>query len=124
MDTQSVSPRITHLSWGRMEVDGVGVFKDVKLYPGGGRAWDWNETGTRHYPGIQPADVAELLEHDAKVVVLAKGMHELLKVQPETLQMLEEKGIPVHFLQTEQAVEKYNQLSEAEMVGGLFHSTC
>ena len=56
------SPRITHISWGRMEVDGLGTGKDFKLYPGGGRAWDWNETGTRHVPGIQPADVAELLD--------------------------------------------------------------
>ncbi|MBW8012116.1 MAG: hypothetical protein FVQ83_12895 [Chloroflexi bacterium] len=124
MHTKLRSPRITHLSWGRMEVEGVGVFKDAKLYPGGGRAWDWNETGTRHSPGIQPADVAELLEHGAQVVVLSKGMHEDLKVQPETLQLLEDKGIPVHNLQTERAVEKYNQLRETEMVGGLFHSTC
>ena len=41
------SPRITHVSWGRMDVDGLGTGKDFKLYPGGGRPWDWNETGTR-----------------------------------------------------------------------------
>ena len=46
------SPRITHISWGRMAVEGVGSGKDFKLYPGGGRAWDWSETGTRHVPGI------------------------------------------------------------------------
>ena len=31
------SPQINHLSWGRMEVDGVGIGKDFKLWPGGGR---------------------------------------------------------------------------------------
>ena len=52
------SPRITHLSWGRLEVEGGRSFKDAKLWPGGGRAWDWKETGTRHRPGIQLADGA------------------------------------------------------------------
>jgi hypothetical protein len=55
------SPRILAVRWGRMGVEGIGAGKDFKLYPGGGREWDWNETGTRHSPGIQPADVEELL---------------------------------------------------------------
>ena len=65
------SPRISTISWGRMEVEGLGEGKDFKLWPGGGRTWDWNETGTRHDPGIQPADVEELLEHGSQVVVLS-----------------------------------------------------
>ena len=39
------------------QVAGLGEGKDFKLYPGGGRKWDWTETGTQHQPGIQPADV-------------------------------------------------------------------
>jgi hypothetical protein len=39
------------ISWGRMDVEGLDIGKDVKLYPGGGRPWDWSETGTRHNPG-------------------------------------------------------------------------
>ena len=57
MTTDDRSPRVLALSWGHMEVEELGNGKDFKLYPGGGRAWDWNETGTRHRPGIQPADV-------------------------------------------------------------------
>ena len=63
MTPSILSPQITHVSWGRMEVEGVGTGKDFKLYPGGGREWDWRETGTQHVPGIQPADVQELLDH-------------------------------------------------------------
>ena len=55
------SPKISAISWGRMEVDGVGSGKDFKLWPGGGRPWDWNETGTHHDPGVQPADVEETM---------------------------------------------------------------
>jgi hypothetical protein len=52
-----VSPKIVSISWGRMEVGGLEPGKDFKLFPGGGREWDWSETGTRHRPGIQPEDV-------------------------------------------------------------------
>jgi len=122
----STSPRITHVSWGTLEVEGrERPFKDAKLYPGGGRAWDWNETGTSHTPGIQPADVEELLEHGAEVVVLSRGMNERLQVQSDTLQMLDDEGVEMHVLETEAAVERYNELRGANRpVGGLFHSTC
>jgi hypothetical protein len=119
------SPRITHISWGCLEIEGRDQpFKDAKLYPGGAREWDWNETGTSHSPGIQPADVEELLEHGAEAVVLARGMNERLQVKAETLQLLDEKGVEAHVLQTEKAVERYNELRSDRKVGGLFHSTC
>jgi hypothetical protein len=106
-----------------LEVDGKS-FKDAKLYPGGAREWNWRETGTHHVPGIQPADVAELLEHGAEIVVLSKGVWERLQVCPETLTLLEGKGVAVEVLATESAVSRYNVLRETARVGGLFHSTC
>ncbi len=118
------SPRITHVSWGRMEVDGIGTGKDFKLYPGGGRPWDWNETGTRHVPGIQPSDVAELLERESTVIVLSRGMYLVLQTCPETLDLLGARGIAVHVEETRAAVAHYNRLAESQNVGGLFHSTC
>jgi hypothetical protein len=89
------SPRISRLSWGRVEVDDTRSFKDAKLFPGGAREWDWRETGTAHRPGIQPADVAELLDHGATTVVLSKGVLERLQVCPETLQQLRDRGVAV-----------------------------
>lgn len=124
MTTAKRSPRVTHLSWGRMEIEGQGSGKDFKLYPGGSRAWDWTETGTEHVPGIQPADVEELVDQGAKVVVLSKGIHNRLQVMPQTLNWLRDRGVLAHVLQTEEAVELYNRLAENEPVGGLFHSTC
>ncbi len=117
------SPRVTQLSWGRIEVED-GTFKDAKLFPGGAREWDWNETGTDHVPGIQPADVEELLEHGASVVVLSRGFYERLQVCQQTMQMLKDKKIPVHVEQTEGAVRLYNELRATERVGALIHSTC
>jgi hypothetical protein len=107
-----------------MEVAGLGSGKDFKLFPGGGREWDWRETGTRHVPGIQPSDVAELLEHGSRVVVLSRGMELALHTCPETLQLLAERGITVHVQETREAVALYNELAGRDAVGGLFHSTC
>jgi hypothetical protein len=118
------SPRIVGISWGRMEVEGLGAGKDFKLYPGGGRAWDWAETGTRHSPGIQPADVEELVTRGATTVVLSQGMNKQLHVHPDTCRYLEERSITVHVGETREAVRIYNDLTEGVLVAGLFHSTC
>jgi len=118
------SPQILAVSWGQLDVQGLGVLKDAKLYPGGGRAWDWAETGTRHRPGIQPADVAELLDFGTTVIVLSRGMELVLQVDPATIELLERRGIEVHVAETREAVRIYNELATHALVGGLFHSTC
>jgi hypothetical protein len=123
MERDVRSPRVTELAWGRLEVEGS-TFKDAKLFPGGARAWDWNETGTRHEPGIQPADVEELLERGTTAVVLSKGFYGRLGVTPEALQMLEDRGVAAHVRQTEEAIALYNELRETQKVGALIHSTC
>lgn len=120
----SPSPRISSITWGHMEVEGVGAGKDFKLYPGGGRAWDWNETGTEHDPGIQPEDVMELVEHGSEVIVLTRGMELALQTCPETLELLKRRSIRVYVEETRAAVGLYNKLAKNEAVGGLFHSTC
>jgi hypothetical protein len=125
MKDQTHSPQITHVSWGRLEVEGKAErYKDAKLFPGGSRGWNWRETRTEHVPGIQPSDVQELLDHGARVVVLSRGMAECLQVPAETLQFLKERQIEAHVLPTPQAAELYNKLARNEPVGGLFHTTC
>jgi hypothetical protein len=125
LETSNRSPRIKDVSWGRLEVEGEAEpYKDAKLFPGGSREWNWRETQTSHRPGIQIADVQELLEHGAKVVVLSRGMAECLHVPRETLQFLEQRQIAVHVLPTQHAVALYNKLAQTDAVGGLFHTTC
>jgi len=123
--SQTQSPLIKGLSWGRMVIEGVGGGKDFKLWPGGGRAWDWSETGTCHRPGIQPADIQELLDKGCQAIVLSRGMLLRLQTSQETLDLLESRNITVHVAETKKAVEIYNELVESgQAVGGLFHSTC
>jgi hypothetical protein len=125
VEKKSRSPQIKRVSWGRLEVEGVSApYKDAELFPGGSREWNWRETGTGHEQGIQIADVEELLERGAKVVVLSRGMRECLRVPHETVDFLKERQVVAHVLPTQEAVEIYNKLAETEQVGGLFHTTC
>jgi hypothetical protein len=122
----SNSPKITHFEWGTLHIEGYNSnFKDAKLYPGGAREWDWTETGTQHTPGIQVADVQEIVEQGAEVMVLSKGVNERLQTQSETLSWLAEQNVTSHVLQTEEAIDTYNKMAEqGKAVGALIHSTC
>jgi hypothetical protein len=123
-DVKMHSPRITAVAWGRIEVEGAGAFRDAKVFPGGAREWDWSETGTEHAPGVQPTDVRELLDHGATTIVLSQGMLKRLKICPETSELLKRRGVAVHVLPTQDAVDLYNDLRATERVAGLFHTTC
>ncbi|HSF29306.1 MAG TPA: Mth938-like domain-containing protein [Candidatus Tectomicrobia bacterium] len=120
--------RITHLSWGHMEVTVNGHtyrFKDCKVWPGGAKEWDWNLTGTRHRPGIQPADIEEILAHNVDVVVLSRGMERMLQTSAEAEQQLQARGLEYHIMETQDAVDLFNRLTQqGKRVGGVFHSTC
>ena len=116
------------MSWGRMEVrvnDQTLTFKDCKVWPGGAKEWDWSLTGPRHQPGIQPADIEEILEQGVEVMVLTRGRQLMLHTCPETEQMLRAKGIEYHIEETKQAVALFNTfMQQGKRVGGIFHSTC
>ncbi|UNI17923.1 hypothetical protein JDV02_004230 [Purpureocillium takamizusanense] len=118
------SPTVKALSWGIMEIPDVGNGKDFKLWPGGGREWNWGETGTRHRPGIQVSDIEELITKGATVVVLSRGFENKLRVDAGVLDYLADKNVSVHIAATPEAVTMYNSLAGTTLVGGLFHSTC
>lgn len=111
--------------WGEIYI-GDETFKDVKCFPENQCvAWDWKKTGTRHEPGIQIADLKELIDGGAEYIILSKGREEALQTHPETIEYLEGKGIPFFQLETTKAIDKYNKLVSGGLkVGGLFHSTC
>ena len=118
------SPKITELRWGSIDTE-AGNFRDAKLWPGGGRGWDWKETGTDHSPGIQPSDVEELLANGAEIVVLGRGQSGRLNVMEETLAIIRDRGATPVVIESREAVATYNTLvEEGRAVGALIHSTC
>jgi hypothetical protein len=125
MTEHGESPEIEGHRWGHVDVEGLGTFRDVELWPGGGRAWDWDETGTRHEPGIQPSDVEELLDHAPDIVVLSRGRELRLRTCPESLALLEQHGVEVLRDETSVAIAQYNHLVvSGRRVAALIHSTC
>lgn len=124
MDNKTESPKINSIEWGKIVVADNQIYKDAKLFPGGSRGWDWNETGTHHQPGIQPADVQELLDYNAQVIVLSKGFYERLHVCNETIDSLNKNEVTFYILETGKAVEKYNNVRKGKPAGALIHSTC
>ncbi|XP_029570102.1 mth938 domain-containing protein-like [Salmo trutta] len=109
------SPEIASLSWRHMKVKGCSSsYKDCKVWLGGSRAWDWRETETDHHPGVQPADLEEVLQKGVEKRVIRQGMSEALQI-----------GVELRVLQTVKAVAEYNNLvGQGAKVGGVFHSTC
>lgn len=125
MAKKNQSPKIVKAKWGKLEVAGLGAFRDAKLYPSGGRTWDWRETDTHHVPGIQPSDIQELLDQGSEFIVLSRGFQLVLQTHTDTVQKLKELSIPFVIEETSKAVLTYNKLvSQGKAVGGLFHSTC
>lgn len=77
------------------------------------------------YLGSQPADVEELLNSGAQVVVIGRGQQGRLQVTDETLERIETQGATAELFETREAVERYNQLAQQGIaVGALIHSTC
>ena len=110
--------------WGQI-VDSSGrVFKDARLYPGGIEAWDWGKTGTRHDPGIQIADLHDLIATKPDVVILSRGVDLVLQVPQATIDFARSHAANVLVLQSEQAVAEYNRRIATERVVALVHSTC
>ncbi|NWV20382.1 AAMDC protein, partial [Origma solitaria] len=78
-----------------------------------------------HSPGVQPADLEEVVKKGVKTMVIGRGMSEALQVPLSTVDYLKKNGIDVLVLQTEKAVAEYNVLAaQGVKVGGVFHSTC
>lgn len=118
------SPKIAKFSWGKITVEGNKTFKDVKLFPGGCCAWNWIETGTRHFPGVQYSDVQKLLDKGAEEIIFTRGVLGRLRIKDNTIKQLESEGITFHILKTKEAVKLYNKLIESKKVGALIHTTC
>lgn len=123
--TTAVSPRILASGWGKMDIEKLGAGKDFKLWPGGGRNWDWSEHGTSHSSGVQRGDVLELIDNGCRVVILTTGRFNRLKIPETIVKLLREHAIEVRVADTKKGIQLYNNyVSEGAAVGGLFHSTC
>jgi len=128
VDVSTILPEITDLSWGCIKVLHLGeslVFKDAKIYPGTAKAWDWGIMLTHHMPGIQYADIQEILDAGVEIIILTRGRHLKLMVSDALKEQIEQEDVTVHIAETEEAVAMYEQFrKEGRNVGIIVHSTC
>lgn len=125
------APIITKAIWGQIDTQhktkiGAVQFsaRDLKIWPTGTKEWNWNETGTRHNPGIQPADMQEFL-NNVDIVILTRGVQSVLQVPQKTIDYAVAQGKIVLIGETPVMIDVYNCLiQQGKRVGGLFHSTC
>jgi hypothetical protein len=110
--------------WGQIIDSSARVFKDARLFPGGAEEWDWGKTGTRHRPGIQVADLMDLVATKPDVVILSRGVDLVLQVPQATIDFARSHAAIVLVLQSEEAVAEYNRRITSERVVALIHSTC
>jgi hypothetical protein len=122
--TSPVNLGIASFQWGQIVDSTARVFKDARLFPGGVEEWDWRKTGTRHDPGIQIADLEDLLATKPDVVILSRGVDLVLQVPQATIDFARTHAANVLVLQSEQAVAEYNRRIAGERVVALVHSTC
>lgn len=129
----TTAPIITKAIWGQIDTQSTTEQKalltnfsarDLKIWPTGTKAWDWNQTGTRHNPGIQPADMEEFLQN-VDIVILTRGVQSVLQVPQATIDYAIAQGKTVLIGETPVMIDVYNSLvKQGKRVGGLFHSTC
>ena len=115
---------IDNIKWGEIVVAGK-KYKDIKIWNGQCKEWDWNETGTRHQPGIQTADLKEFI-NEVDYIILSRGFENKLLTTPELVNYLSDLETKrLYILPTEEAVKKYNRFAAmGYRVGALIHSTC
>ncbi len=112
---------IDSYQFGKIVVDGVTYNSDCLIVGDGVQSNWWRKEG--HLLSID--DVQEIFTAKPVVLIIGCGTSGIMKVPDATRQTLGERGIRVEALKTAQAVERFNELSEAsENVAAAFHLTC
>ena len=106
--------------FGYIVIDGQRYTSDVIIYPDRVES-DWvRRTGHR----LTPDDLGQLLEQDARTLIVGTGYEGLVTVPSETLEPLDSAEFEVIVERTGQACETYNRLVEKGPVIAALHLAC
>ena len=111
--------RLENYSFGRLTVDGEEETRDVIVLPERVvRNW-WRRDGH----ALVLDDLDAVLDELPTRLIVGTGAQGQMKPDPATLAQLQERGIDVEVLRTDQAVDRYGSLNPAETAAAL-HLTC
>lgn len=111
-------PLVESYSFGSIVINGRS-HTNVKLYKG--KVSNWNII-KRHV--FMKADIEDIVD-DIDYLVMGLGYSSQVKVEQETLDFLEQKGITTIIKDTKSAVNEYNKfVKENKKVAAILHGTC
>jgi hypothetical protein len=112
---------IDSYKFGHIVVDGMAYNSDVLIVAGAVQPNWWRKRG--HL--LSTEDLEAVIEAKPSVVVIGCGASAMMKVPEETRQALREQNIRSEALDTQKAVQRFNQLSaEGANVAAALHLTC
>jgi hypothetical protein len=113
--------KIDSYSFGRIVIDGTEHTSDVIIYPDRLDASWWRREG--HL--LAPEDLSGVFAYAPGVLVIGTGHDGVMRVPPQTVEAVREKGIEVHIARTGDAVKLFNRLQREDVrVVAALHLTC
>ena len=92
------------------------------------QVWDWKNEETfcnTHSPGISKKLINYMHNLDCTEIIISRGYHNVLETQTDVLKYVEELGMNYYYLNSQDAIEKWNELAGTnDKLGLILHSTC
>lgn len=111
--------QIDEYRFGHINIDGEEHDKDVIILPGRVVSNWWRKDGH----SLVLEDLEEVMDELPRRLVIGTGAYGRMQPDPKTIEALEERGIDVEVLQTEDAVRRYGEFDGREAAAAL-HLTC
>jgi hypothetical protein len=114
------TPKIESYRFGHIVIDGEAHSNDVIILPGRVIGDWWRKAGH----ALHTEDLDAVFEANPSTLVVGQGANGRMRVPAQTRRALEDAGIEVLAVKTEQAVEAYNQRRQEGDVAAALHLTC
>jgi hypothetical protein len=109
-DAQSSLTHVDDYTFGRITVAGKTCTSDVIMRPESMRDGWWRKTGH----SLCLADLEEILSDPPRRLLVGRGHDDRMKVPPDVVEALTERGIEVRSMPTGEAVALWNRWLDAE----------
>lgn len=114
------SPRIGSYRFGEIMIDGVKYREDVIIFPDRVMPNWWRESG--HSLSLKDLDL--VLKPQPEVLIVGMGAQGRMQIPSATSQKLDDLGISLIALPTNEACDEYNRLVQDTKVVAALHLTC
>lgn len=114
------APRVDSYRFGHIEIDGSQYENDVIIFPDRVRDNWWRTEG--HVLNIE--DLDEVFDAQPEALIVGQGAYGRMNVPAETRRTVEDAGIEIISANTDEAVERYNEMREHGKIVAALHLTC